>query len=597
MKNNGFKKDLLVNLEDKDMSKVSSEFLRDIEKGFTDFKAELQKHEKELEKYLNSSTYIFEPEKISKRSPLTIINAPWGTGKTYFIENLLKLMFDNKIESKVFKKFIIIDAWKFSNSKDVPLEFSIELSKKLIKSQLDDQPEEVKAEITKRFLKKIIPASINWQINAGVFSFGATHDTKAIKEEVDLMANQSWEKIASNKIPTLIFVDNLERLGNLSWDLLKAILKLQEFENYLIVLPLNLNKLKNNEITEKNTEYPINKYVDFMYFNFKQDYSNYFKAHFSNEKVLKSLNDIFNIEINGEKLSIREVENAFKTNNLYSVQNYYKLLSLTKNIWNPKSVYVDLLSDEVLDFIEHEKLKFEKYIEVSDILLIKDSDGSFLNIPKTIKDENIKVIVPSTNQIYYFKLNHTYESEYETVVKAVNAKISEIELDIKSVREEIQKLSTDKNKTLTEINKLSQKLEKEMVNETQWANMREDYDGKKHELSKNAISNYQLKISQFKTEVEDFNSNIAALSEKVLKLNSHKDQTLENQKKLADLIIEWRALLDEQPLDNDSWDAIYKAIDLVKNDFAKNFHDLNGEYESQISEDEMTKIINNLLDC
>lgn len=98
--------ELLITLEDKNLIEVSKKFLQELETKFKNFNREYEKYKKENEKYLNNKNYVFEPEKIVKVSPMTIIDAPWGTGKTFFIENLIKLLIDKKIKSKIFKKNI-----------------------------------------------------------------------------------------------------------------------------------------------------------------------------------------------------------------------------------------------------------------------------------------------------------------------------------------------------------------------------------------------------------------------------------------------------------------------------------------------------------
>jgi len=93
---------------------------------------------------------------------------------------------------------------------------------------------------------------------------------------------------------------------------------------------LNLNKFNNNKRVD-NSEYPIEKYIDFNYYNLQQDYSNFFNKHIKeNREFINKLNLIFNSEIDGEKLSIREVENSFKTHNLFRIKDEYEVLRTIK---------------------------------------------------------------------------------------------------------------------------------------------------------------------------------------------------------------------------------------------------------------------------
>lgn len=48
-------------------------------------------------------------------------------GKTYFLENICKLIVEDKIQVQIIKSVIIIDALKFSICNDIPNEFIEEL--------------------------------------------------------------------------------------------------------------------------------------------------------------------------------------------------------------------------------------------------------------------------------------------------------------------------------------------------------------------------------------------------------------------------------------------------------------------------------------
>jgi len=81
---------IIINEDDKDLLSTCKNFIKFLENDYNDFLLDLSKNEKNLKKYLNHSDIIFTPEDIATKSPLTIIDAPWGSGKTYFIESLAK---------------------------------------------------------------------------------------------------------------------------------------------------------------------------------------------------------------------------------------------------------------------------------------------------------------------------------------------------------------------------------------------------------------------------------------------------------------------------------------------------------------------------
>ena len=84
-----FVKQILITNDNLDQ-KVT-EFIQQLEKYFLKFQARLNQEQAAWSKWLNQANNVFiEPEKLAIKSPLTILDAPWGTGKTYFIEQLVK---------------------------------------------------------------------------------------------------------------------------------------------------------------------------------------------------------------------------------------------------------------------------------------------------------------------------------------------------------------------------------------------------------------------------------------------------------------------------------------------------------------------------
>jgi hypothetical protein len=95
---------------------------------------------------------------------------------------------------------------------------------------------------------------------------------------------------------------------------------------------MNINRLNGNE-NKKNDEYPIEKYIDLPIFEFKQDYLSFLKNNGVNQKDAVIINNILNTEIDGQKLSIREVEQRFNKNDIFKENNkYLKLDKIVKNV-------------------------------------------------------------------------------------------------------------------------------------------------------------------------------------------------------------------------------------------------------------------------
>jgi len=506
MKKYGFVQKLVVKLDDTDLLQVSTKFLEDIEKNFKNFQKEYQDNEKEWKEYLNSENFVFEPEKLVKRSPLTIINAPWGTGKTYFIENFMKLFIDQKLTSNIFKKIMIIDAWKFSNSKDVPVEFAFELSKRLIKIQANTETDDVKKDLKQRILNWIIPESLTWTINFwGFVQFQGKHTKKNqnLEEQKPIKDEEKWAKIANNEEATIIFIDNLERLGSASWDLLKAVLKLQEFKNYLIVLPLNLNKLSNKNRVD-NSEYPIEKYIDFNYYDFEQDYSHFFSKTYQDQNLIRKLNLIFNTDIEGEKLSIREVENSFKTKNLFSLEmDSYEILKVIKDeIWAPKNIFDDIYRNDIKNFLELELERKKIYWEVAREIIKRNSKGQLINIDDLDKEEINNIIISDWNNniINFYKVNFNYLDEYNKIFNQIKKQKEKNEL-------EYNKIFKDSKKIINQINRYKnsiKKLETDSDNldlEISKVNTKENYNAKEHQSLIDQKSLLKTKISELNNDI------------------------------------------------------------------------------------------------
>lgn len=555
MKNKAYVVDLMVKLEDKKMINVSEKFIHNVENEYLKYIKEYKTVEDEAKKYNDSIEYLFTPEKLSKRSPLTLINAPWGTGKTYFIENLMKLLIDKEVESKLFKRMVIIDAWKFSNSKDVPLEFAAELTKLLLKSSGKNLSTEKLEKVVANMLRKVAPASLSWQISAGLFSFGGTHEKS---KSTDKDADSAWNSITQNNVPTIIFIDNIERLGSLSWDLLKAILKMQEFTNYLIVLTVNLNKLKNNQ-EMKNVEYPIEKYIDFNYFDFKQDYSNFFRKYYTSEEVLHNLNTIFNSDIDGEKLSIREVEQSFKTKELFTLSKPYDVLRETYSIWNPNGVYTKLIKGDVISYLEFENMKMAHLkIMVSKLNKQYGKSNIYVNVPSSIINKGSDDILCIENKTrYYFNFDTDYVKKFKVWEKRIQERISEVNVEISVNDSKISKLNAKTESFQNKISKLDlekDELEKEVAIESA---KKEDYNTKTHSILTTQITNNRNKRSELLNDLDQINSDINALNNENLFLNTMLQSVYSDINKDISVL---EGIYKSCPLSIDKRDAISKAL-------------------------------------
>jgi hypothetical protein len=414
--------DLIIENDDTKFLKVSKKFLKDLEVQFESFKTNWKDENDKLKKYLNKKNFAFKPEKLAKKSPLTLINAPWGTGKTYFIENFVKLFIDEEIKSETFKKIIIIDAWKFSNSRDVPVEFVAELARILIDMQTKVKDQKIWKLLFKKMLVWMTPTNWNLKFEMNFFGFGVSAEKKkSEKEQTEKEVKKYWKLIEENTEPTIIFVDNIERLGSFTWDLLKSIIKLQEFDNYLIVLPMNISKLSNNEKNIKNSEYPIEKYIDFNYYNFIQGYDGFFKTYIPDDKDwVDKLNLIFNSEVNGKKLSIRELESLFRRYKFFDCEEKYDQLELIYNsIWPAEETINSIIQQDIKLYFEYHKSISDVVKKVTDkLFIIDENDNKYVNFA----DEKFQ------NKLYSFEQKENFgyckNNDYIEIFKNINYKLA-----------------------------------------------------------------------------------------------------------------------------------------------------------------------------
>jgi hypothetical protein len=556
---------LVVKSDDEKLIDVSKIFLKDIEERFNEFKDNYEKEFKRQNKYLDHGDFVFLPERLSKKSPMTLINAPWGTGKTYFIENFVKLFIDEKIKLDIFKKIIIIDAWKFSNSRDVPMEFAAELSNILVNLQTHVEDVETKKSLVKKLFGWMNPRNLKLRIGVkivGLIDIYSDIESKVEKETKEVEDN--WKLIEDNKSSTIIFVDNIERLGSYTWDLLKSIIKLQEFSNYLIVLPLNIEKLANNSRTGANSEYPIEKYIDFNYYNFIQDYDGFFKTHIPDDiKWISDLNVIFNTELDNKKLSIRELEALFKKYKIFKIDNKYEqLASINQNIWPVGKTINKVIERDVDIFFGMHKEIFDVVIEAIKELKIYDNKGKLVNFPDEEFDNQL-FFKEGHQRLYYFK-----DKDYVDVLEKINKelkktknfykrKIKECNAEIKKTKDKINEFS----KSLMIVEEKVKDYEKNDINFNEMSrDATSKYDEKKHSENSSNLSNARVRVENLKNTILQNEEDVQAISNDLALYNLNTDKQLLN---VDSFIKKIKEIKFKCPLEDYQFNYINKFIDNV----------------------------------
>ncbi|AHK22643.1 KAP family P-loop domain containing protein [Candidatus Hepatoplasma crinochetorum Av] len=511
----GYSIDLIVKEDDHELINAGKIFINELEKEYEKYKENLNREYKNIEKYLNNNSVYFSNEKIDKKSPLTIIDAPWGSGKTFFIESLAKHIIDNNIKTNIFKNIIILDSWKYSNSKNIPDEIISELFY-ILAIKYGTKENNLKEKL-KKFGRLFFNATVlSWANNFGKL------DLEKIKPKEEKEIKNLLLDISNIIEPTLIVFDNIERIGKYSWEILKAIFKISQIDNFCFILPMNTKKLKENEYDVDN-EYPIEKYIDIPFFKFKQDYLSFLKKFgFKNEEA-NSINKILNKEIEGQKLSIREVEQRFNKENIKEIENKYeKIKKIVNKIWGSveeakKYLYNDL-EEFYLKIIE---LK-NNYDEFKKIIIKKYSIKYSNNYENETNNLNLLV-----EKFYKYEWSFDYKdwfNDFNEVLKELKDyekrdknKIEKYEKDIKNKKIQIEKIKENIS-NLIKLNKEEEQKDLELINYVEIENF------------KNAINKHNKDIFNLNKEIRNDSINIENIKKKLINLNFY-----DNFKNLSDL--------------------------------------------------------------
>ncbi len=334
-----------------------------------------------------SKSYLM-PEILNRKSPSTILNGSWGSGKTYFIEKLFQNFLkwqEKKQEIKLTKKqlddvtyftdIIVIDTFKYVSANNIPEELIIEIFSKIqnfsdkVKRFIYSFLKETFITLSKPIYKEILKKS-----------FGKL-DKKFDKTNI----SNAWKKqIKERKI--IIVLDNIERLGKHSWEVFKAINKISILDNFVFILPMDLDFLKNyREI--KSNEFPIEKYIDLSIFNFTQNYQGYLNTIFQHDlKLAKIINEMLITKIDDKNLTIRQVKKIFENKKIYEIQDKNKLFKeILNNIWGKFSVlknyflenYINPILVKFKEFINN-KIKFRNLIWYGET---KKAKHEYYNLP------------------------------------------------------------------------------------------------------------------------------------------------------------------------------------------------------------------------
>ena len=408
---------------------------------------------------------IINPENQFIRSPLTIIDAPWGAGKTFFVEQLVKqwdCILSDRTDIK-FKNIAVIDLWQyFYHNTDPVLQFTNLFYKNVIEFLCP----RIKQKKFLKFIKKLfIPKFQNYKCLFWIFKnikdvYGKTY-----------LIDKKVESLIKKIKPTIVVLDNIERLENYSMEIIKIICLYSCFPNFMFVLPMNKSAFKINNFENKGESW-IDKYVSLnVWFEYQQDYSQLLKKYNIDNEYIDELNKILNQPREDENnikyvLTMRELEkilNKYDFKNKYSndfTKNRYKFfLMVNKFIW-PNNV----LSSEVDIFIE-----LFKEIDLNEVTGIVNY--SLINSLNSYGNYDEKELIEIRNKINFLlsegnficinfncfeKMFFDIEKYLETKIKNANW---QLKYEFKNIAKEIYELinnfkKIDENYVLNYINKI-----------------------------------------------------------------------------------------------------------------------------------------------
>lgn len=339
--------------------------------------------------------------------------APWGCGKTYFINNLIKIMEEDSIN-------ILYNAWEsdFYDSPLIPL-----LSELFIRLETLENKDKLKKDITwsKKFAKKICKSTtIQAGINVKAFNCNLNFDPakKMIDSEYIELKNEILEfKTKLKKIQQtlnkkiIIFIDELDRCNPIyTIKTLEVIKHFFGIPNIIFVLAVDKTQIENSvrtifgvNIGEENGY--LRKFID-VEFNLPETQTDLFVKHRIKDiwiKIEKFLDSehYYNFHLQRkvdafgfERGMAEEKEQNYLTNMICKIA---ELLNLSLRDLEKFFVRLDLS----LDIHSDSDLLLVEPCIIFNLLLIKD----FKLFDEYIKNQGevahkIDVIVPGWNGLF-----------------------------------------------------------------------------------------------------------------------------------------------------------------------------------------------------
>lgn len=359
------------------------------------------------------------------------VSAPWGGGKTYFIQNLIKLMENDSIN-------ILYNAWEsdFYESPLIPLfvELFNELEKVDIKTKLEKD-----IKWSKKFAKNICKkSSFQVGVNLGVVNCAANFDPnkKMIKSEyIELKGEMCEFKSKLTSIQTklnkkiIIFVDELDRCHPMyTIKTLEIIKHFFGIPNIIFVLSVDKKQVENSvrqifgvNIGEENGY--LRKFIDvdfqlptpsmeqLAYYNLTQlwDKINKFieDGRYYNYKLQRHIDSFGfkrNMDINNEQIYLSSLISEIAEVLNFSARDIVKFFARL-------DLTLDILSEKDVLFIEP--------VILFNLLALIDIDeiNNYTNLHSSTLIDKLNQILPIWRGIFF----KSYKTEIENFYKQGSA--------------------------------------------------------------------------------------------------------------------------------------------------------------------------------
>lgn len=434
-------------------------FIEDIYSHYFKFKEKLIKNEEELKKWKKEKIKnlkktslskkvkkkkrkeikSFYKQKTSIKSPLTIFDSSWGNGKTTFFESLKEKLLSSEKELPIENIEIINLFEHVFKETDVIKEFSKIMYKIIYKQKFCKLGFWILwgsfyLNRNKKFQYSLKLKKWSWLEIIILFPFWILIESLQYiitKIPIKWYINRISKKIK----PTILVLDEIERLENWIPEIIKIIQFYSLFSNFIFILTMNKSTINFSNLVQIPGEDPIDKFINLgVYFSYTPNYQTILKDYkFPSDQINIIINILRTPYNKKDFLSIRQLEklldnihyDEYDWDDDWNKNKYnFGWLFDEKGIWNN-----NLLNDSIRNLInELIRLKAPDKINIEIINELNNNIDDY--ILKWLKDfTSRKDNILWTEEIFVKQFHKYIYDEIEKNYKKIiyNFYINEIE--------------------------------------------------------------------------------------------------------------------------------------------------------------------------